>query len=713
MLKPIFTIALGLLLISVLAACAAPAGTTQKTPSSSTLATPTAAVTATEATDKPQGELVAALQTFGNENFLPWLDPMFSSCYQLVYDMLIYWDHINHKFLPGLATSWEVSEDGLTTTYHLRKGVQFSDGWGELTSADVAYDFAMHRSPEATGKAEIHRRVASVETPDPYTVICHMKTPFPTFFVELSMANSGVSQGIVCKKYMETVGETVAAQKPIGTGPYRLVDSHLGDYYKFEAKDSHWRVVPEFKTLTVRLIPEVSTLVAALKTHEIDLSQFPPEQLAELQKVGVAIEASPIGGSILNACLGGLVIPEDKYYDAALDNKDPWVDSRVRKAMALAIDRAAICKTIYAGYADPAGVPIITASADKYQYPYDPAAAKQLLKDAGYPNGFSFKIISETNSSFSGGQRVAEVLTGYWQAIGLDPKIIVIDSSTYLNTHKLLRKTAGDVYFTSISSLADQLSKVELYFLPNVQVVAYQDEGSYAIYQAMPKNAGFEERNSVMDKLNQYFYDNISTIPLFRSAYCYAWNSDKVSPFPHVDGARPLYLEYVRHAKPLNTFWLFNPWPGRGHISLPTTSVASTATAVPTTTVASTMTVAPTATSAPTTSAAVALTMTWEQAQIQKVLPENLNKTFTVTGLCVEVRPGVWGSHLTLALGKPLGEGFDAEIFDPTQFPDPTLQSFVGKNLAVTGQIIKGTFLANKGMIQMPIKDPSQIVVLP
>ena len=85
----------------------------------------------------------------------------------------------------------------------------------------------------------------------------------------------------------------------------------------------------------------------------------PAEQLADLKAAGVAVEVSPVGGSILMVALGGMVIPEDKRYDAAYHNKDPWVDSRVRKAMAIAIDREAICKAIYAGFAEPVGVPLL------------------------------------------------------------------------------------------------------------------------------------------------------------------------------------------------------------------------------------------------------------------------------------------------------------------------------------------------------------------
>ena len=152
--------------------------------------------------------------------------------------------------------------------------------------------------------------------------------------MELSVGNSGICQGVVSKKYVETVGEEAASLKPIGTSPYRMVEGRSRDYFKFEALDSHWRIVPEFKTLTARLIPETASLVAALKNKEIDLSQVPSEQMVDLKAAGVAVEASPLGGSVILVALGGMVIPADKRYNAEIHNKDPWTDVRVRRKLA-------------------------------------------------------------------------------------------------------------------------------------------------------------------------------------------------------------------------------------------------------------------------------------------------------------------------------------------------------------------------------------------
>ena len=221
---------------------------------------------------KPEGTLVAGVENLGNENFLPWQTSVSGSILcDLVYDQLIFYDELNLKYLTGLAESWETSTDAMTLTYILRKGVQFNDGWGEFTAADVKYCFEMQASMLSVGKVAATRNIASMEMPDPYTLIVHFIKPSPTFFGLLSLGDGGICQGIVCKKYIETVGEEVASQKPIGTGPFKLADFQTGSYYNLEALESHWRVVPEFKTLNIRIIPEIATRIAMLKSKEIDL----------------------------------------------------------------------------------------------------------------------------------------------------------------------------------------------------------------------------------------------------------------------------------------------------------------------------------------------------------------------------------------------------------------------------------------------------------
>ena len=305
--KVIFTFVSALLLIAFLAGCGTPAATTQipttyvpaATSTSSALAATIAPTTPRLLHQLPRQRpsrrenSIAAVNTFGNENFLPWLDAASAPLHLMVYDLLVYWDNLNWKFLPGLAERWENSPDGQDSNLSFAERCSMAGGWGEFTAEDVKFNFEMHASPKSIGKTTQSRRITSMDIPDPYTLVVHFKDPYPTFFMDMGMPNSAVCQGIVSKKYVETVGEDEALKKPVGTGPWKLVDKKFGSSMKFEAMDPHWRVVPEFKYLTVRLITETSTLVAMLKTKEIDMAMIPAEQLLDLKTAGVAVEASP------------------------------------------------------------------------------------------------------------------------------------------------------------------------------------------------------------------------------------------------------------------------------------------------------------------------------------------------------------------------------------------------------------------------------------
>jgi hypothetical protein len=109
---------------------------------------------------------------------------------------------------------------------------------------------------------------------------------------------------------------------------------------------------------------------------------------------------------------------------------------------------------------------------------------------------------------------------------------------------------------------ADMMEQAALHFMPKAMVCQFQDEESYAIYKKGNEKMNPEERKMYVDKLNQHYFENYFGV-VVKTSYCYAWNSAKISPFPHSAGNNPYYLEYARHAQPLKTFRLFTPWPDR------------------------------------------------------------------------------------------------------------------------------------------------------
>jgi ABC-type transport system substrate-binding protein len=159
--------------------------------------------------------------------------------------------------------------------------------------------------------------------------------------------------------------------------------------------------------------------------------------------------------------------------------------------------------------------------------------------------------------------RVVEALANYWQQIGLNPKITATDQTTFRKDRTYL-KNVGQIGAQTNGPGPDMLEKAALYLMPNSQASIFMDEGSYAIYKEGNVKVDAGERGVYAEKLNQYYFENYGPIPVVKLSYCYAWNPDKIAPFPHTGGVPvPYYLEYVRHAQPLNTFRLFTPWEGR------------------------------------------------------------------------------------------------------------------------------------------------------
>ena len=276
---------------------------------------------------------------------------------------------------PSLAESWTVSPDGLVYEFVLRKGVKFHNG--ELVSAeDVKFSFERYRGIFAK---TIKERVAAVETPDPGRVRIRLKQPWPDFMTFYGARASGAGW-IVPKKYVEKVGEDGYKRAPIGAGPYKFVSFTPGVELVLEAFDQYWRKVPHVKRLVLRVVPDHATRVAALKRGEVDIAFLISGELAE--------EVRRTPGLTLKA-----VFPSNHWLIFAdqWDPKSPWHDKRVRLAANLALDRRTLNEAATLGLSKITGS-FIPSHFDFYwpapPYAYDPARAKRLLAEAGYPSGF-------------------------------------------------------------------------------------------------------------------------------------------------------------------------------------------------------------------------------------------------------------------------------------------------------------------------------------
>src|SRR5579884_4285913 len=277
---------------------------------------------------------------------------------------------------PCLAESWSTSEDNLTYEFVLRRGAKFHNG-APVTAADVKFSFERYRG---AAHEVMQPRVAKIETPDPRRIRFTLNKPWPDFLTFYSSASG--AGWIVPKKYVEQVGDAGFKRAPIGAGPYKFVSFTPGVELVLEAFEGYWRKTPSVKRLVMKVIPDDSTRLAALKRGEVDIAYSVRGELAE------ELRKSP--GLSLKAVV--LQAPNWLYFPEQWDPKSPWHDLRVRQAANLALDRKGMSDALFLGYCKITNNAVVPYTFDYYWQPpeavYDPKKAKQLLAKAGYPNGF-------------------------------------------------------------------------------------------------------------------------------------------------------------------------------------------------------------------------------------------------------------------------------------------------------------------------------------
>src|SRR5215472_6164655 len=338
--------------------------------------------------------------------------------YYAIHDALV-------RPLPGqrmgaaLAQSWEASRDGLIYDFTLRKGVHFQNG-DPVTAEDVKFSFERYRGASA---GLLKAKVASVEIMGPQRVRFRLKQPWPDFMTFYATPATGAAW-IVPKKYVEKVGDEAYKKAPVGAGPYKLASFKPGVELILEANEHYWRKTPSVKTLVVRSVPDEATRLAMLKRGEADIAYVFRGALAEELKRTPGLTLKPYY----------LPLPLWYVFTEQWDPKSPWADRRVRLAANLALDRQAV------NQAETLGLSKVTASIIPQQfefswaaplYAFDPKKAKQLLTEAGYPNGFDAGTITAdmANASF------AEAVVTYFGAVGIRVTIRPLERAAFFKEY--------------------------------------------------------------------------------------------------------------------------------------------------------------------------------------------------------------------------------------------------------------------------------------
>src|SRR5439155_1240522 len=297
---------------------------------------------------------------------------------------------------PSLAEWWTVSADQRVYEFKLREGLKFHNG-DAFTAEDVKFSFQRTK-----GTKILKEKVREITVVDPVRVRFQLHEPFPDFMAFYGTLTTGAGW-IVPKKYIERVGDEGFKKHPIGLGPYRFVSHTVGVELIMEANEGYWRKVPAVKRLVFKVVPEPTTRAAMLKRGEVDVAyMLDAPQALELQR----------DPALRLAFSGGIGIAALDFLDM-WDPKSPWADRRVRLAANHALDRRAMSEMETLGASKPTGS--IVPRAFEFALPiepspYDPAKARQLLAEAGYPNGFDAGELHVTPPFFSRGEAVMNYL---------------------------------------------------------------------------------------------------------------------------------------------------------------------------------------------------------------------------------------------------------------------------------------------------------------
>lgn len=352
---------------------------------------------------------------------------------------------------PSLATSWDVSDDGLEITFDLRKNVKFHDGT-DFNADAVVFSFARqydtshpyHEYGEWAYWGYMFSDIDYVEKINDYKIIIHLKNPNAAIMRSLAM----FTVAIVSPTNAEEWGEE-AFKHPIGTGPFKFVEWIKDDHITVEANEDYWRAKPKLDKIIFRVIEDPSARLLAIQAGEIHGMEYPDPASFDLieSDSNLQLLSEPgmnVGYLAMNTGYG--------YYDenenGVRDSDEDWVETPgyfepltnklVRKAINYAIDKNSIVDNLYKGTAIVAknGMPpfLLGHNDDIVDYSYDPDMAKDLLEEAGYPNGFNTTlwVMPVSRPYMFDPPKIAEAIQSYLADVNINVELYQIDWSTYL-----------------------------------------------------------------------------------------------------------------------------------------------------------------------------------------------------------------------------------------------------------------------------------------
>jgi len=359
------------------------------------------------------------------------------SAYQISTDLSMFWAAYLFNYsdadqlVPELATqvptlqNGGIAKDGLTITYHLRKGVQWQDG-APFDADDVVFTWHALMNPDNNVQTRTgYDDIAAITTPDRYTVAVHLKKPYAPFvdtFLTMSSTTYPVLPKHLLAQYHD-INRVAYNSKPVGTGPFIVQEWHRGQTLRMIANPHYWRGAPKLKVIEYHVIPDENTLTTSMRTHELDFwynassTNFPT--------------ASKIDGT------HAVLTPFTQYSQLAFNTARPILaDPNVRRALAFATDRKRLIDTATYGVniLGEGDQPAFGWAHDPHlaSIPFDPARARALLDAAGWrpgpdgvrvKNGQRLHLVFANTTGNAIGTRISVFLQAAWRNVGVEAEV--------------------------------------------------------------------------------------------------------------------------------------------------------------------------------------------------------------------------------------------------------------------------------------------------
>ena len=462
----------------------------------------------------------------------------------LMYNHLLFDNQLDSSKEPMLATDWNMSPDGKNWTFKLRQGVPFHNG-DEFTAEDVIGSYKINMilvTSRAGSTQEFYEKLGgtpegtldanngseNIETVNDHEIIFHAQSPFINLALNVTEGNSFMH--IYNAGHFNEVGEEGFRVDPVSTGPFKFVDLKINQFILYERfknpGDDHWWQIPDFEEVQIFYVPEGATRAAMILTEETHIADIPPLLVEEATSRGMKVSVSTLPGLELFTSFGGVYFPGDPGYNP----ENPFLIKEVRAAVNHGIDRDLLQETFFGTRAlqGTAGLvnPRFTFHKDEWTpYEYNPALARQLLADAGYPNGLGLEWwVGNNMGGVPEGPDLVEAMAAMLEEVGFDVDIKATEFSASLGQMTNPETSSfqganpkGKLFTWRQGAHAD---KVHTYptrrYLPRGGgYVIYQDEFTNGWLDEYSVAVPDDEVTRLLQEWGDHAYDNFTSVPMF------------------------------------------------------------------------------------------------------------------------------------------------------------------------------------------------------